>query len=253
MASPHTKLAVHRSDKILAQGHRSRADLSTELAAHRLGETIKIVGDLQESARPADHILGVVPVKPGLLVQDRQTIDRVSCSDCRSAYRYWRQAHIVLTIAGNIDNPPVPRKPVRLDRPHGIDHCRAQARATRYFQSRRRRNLIGKSGNRRGTVEQAPRDAGFLLLVIRPLHDRNRDAVTEQNRIDHIRITRRLRDPGNLQIVFALIDTQRNIDRQDQFQINALPVRRKGSLTNENQKQEEAETYPIAESFSRST
>ena len=75
----------------------------------------------------------------------------------------------------------------------------------------------------------------------------------EQNRIDHIRITRRLRDPGNLQIVFALIDTQRIIDRQDQFQINALPVRRKGSLTNENQKQEEVKTYPIAESFSRNT
>ena len=233
MASPHTKLAVHRSDKVLAQGRRSRADLSTELAAHRLGETIKIVGDLQESVRPADHILGVVPVKPGLLVQDRQTIDHVSCSDRRSAYRYWRHTH--------------------LDRPHGIDHCHAQARATRYFQSRRRRNLNGKSGNRRGTVEQAPRDAGFLLLVIRPLHDRNREVVMGQNRIDHIRITKRLRDPGNLQIVFALIDTQRIINRQDQFEINALPVRRKGSLTNENQKQEEAETYPIAESFSRST
>ena len=101
--------------------------------------------------------------------------------------------------------------------------------------------------------DTSSRGAGFLLLVIRPLHDRNRDAVMRQSRIDHIRITKRLRDPGNLQIIFALIDTQRIINRQEHFQINALPVRRKGSLTNEHQKQEEAETYSIAESFSRST
>jgi hypothetical protein len=74
-----------------------------------------------------------------------------------------------------------------------------------------------------------------------------------QDRIDDIRITESISDPSDLQIVLALIDAQRIVHGQHEFQIDAPPFLSRGGTAEDDNGGGETKRYPIAESFPRNT
>jgi hypothetical protein len=188
-------------------GQGRAADLLQQLQADGAREIIVVARRHHEGVRTADHVVRVVDIERGALVQDGEAVDGDAGPHRRIADRVRVTARVGRSVARQIDDPPRPsewavrqflrREPERV-RDRGFADQDAARGLDRSGQGRRRRP-IGDLG---------PVDHRKVLTPPRPLDHGDRDAVRRRahDRLDHLGVAEGTGDAARLQLELGEVD-----------------------------------------------